>query len=458
MNWLKFFIIALFIATFSSCGSSDDAAGGGDSQEPDTPRNVDISLLTGTWGYDWNNDNNIDYLSFDGNGNGELVEAGGLFTNLEFFTRSNKFTYSTDKNNIALKFESGKNGKIEVTSLSKSRLTFKRTQFEYSWNTSEPQYIKVSNKYDWFYSEGPASEDLTTNVCGTYKGQVYNADGSVFEKYAQITITKINNYSVEVKNSWNSKLNDVCYLDWNRRNDNLIEIYRKSGSYSYKVIGDNIELGYLTGGGAMTFKGSKNENIGNGGFYSGTIGGHDYVDLGLSVKWATCNIGANDLEAYGNYYAWGETNSKENYTWNTYMVTGSKCGTVSDPLYNYVVSSNKSICSTKYDAAYAIWGKNWRMPTKDEVEELLDKCTFYWSTDNMINGCIVVGPNGNKLFLPAAGWVDEHENENKSKRGYYWIANSHDEIHAYYLRVGDGVHDILKTSRCIGVPIRAVSK
>ena len=96
MNWLKFFIIALFIATFSSCGSSDDAAGGGDSQEPDTPRNVDISLLTGTWGYDWNNDNNIDYLSFDGNGNGELVEAGGLFTNLEFFTRSNKFTYSTD--------------------------------------------------------------------------------------------------------------------------------------------------------------------------------------------------------------------------------------------------------------------------------------------------------------------------------------------------------------------------
>lgn len=319
-------------------------------------------------------------------------------------------------------------------------------------------YIKVSNKYDWFYSEGPASEDLTTNVCGTYKGKVYNADGSVFEKDAQITITKINNYSVEVKNSWNSKLNDVCYLDWNRRNDNPIEIYRKSGSYPYKLIGDNIELGYLTGGGAMTFKGSKNENIGDGSFYSGTIGNHDYVDLGLSVKWATCNIGANDLEAYGNYYAWGETNCKESYTWDTYMVTGYKCGTVSDPLYNYVVSSSKPICSTKYDAAYAIWGKNWRMPTKDEVEELLDKCTFYWSTDNMINGCIVVGPNGNKLFLPAAGWIDWEEIENKSKRCYYWIANSQDKYHAYYLRVGDGVHDILQVQRLMGVPIRAVSK
>ena len=100
-----------------------------------------------------------------------------------------------------------------MTSLSKNRLTFKRTQFEFSWNTSEPQYSKVSSKSDWFYSEGPASEDLTTNVCGTYKGKVYNADGSVFEKYAQIVITKINNYSVEVKNSWNRKLDDVCYLD-----------------------------------------------------------------------------------------------------------------------------------------------------------------------------------------------------------------------------------------------------
>lgn len=451
--------MALFIVGLSACGGSndDDDVGGGDTQEPDTPMEIDMSLLAGTWEYDWNNDNNIDYLSFDGSGNGELVEAGGLFTNIEFFTRSYKFTYRTNNNNVTFKFASGKNGKIEVTSLSKNRLTFKRIQFEFSWNTSEPQYSKVSSKSDWFYSEGPASEDLTTNVCGTYKGKVYNADGSVFEKYAQIVITKINNYSVEVKNSWNRKLDDVCYLDWNRRNDSSIEIYRESGSYPYTVTGEDIELGYLTGGGAMTFKGSKNEDIGDGKFYSGTIGGHDYVDLGLSVKWATCNIGANDLEAYGDYYAWGESKSKDSYTWSNYLVEENKCGTSADPLNSYV-SLTKSIASTKYDAAYSLWGSKWRMPTKAEVEELLDKCTFYWSTDYMVNGCVVVGPNGNKLFLPASGGIDNKANETKGKRGYYWIASSYDKKTAYYLRIGDGINDILNYTRFTGRSIRAVVK
>ena len=130
------------------------------------------------------------------------------------------------------------------------------------------------------------------------------------------------------------------------------------------------------------------------------------MDLGLSVKWATCNIGANDLEVYGDYYAWGETKSKESYTWSNYIVEENKCGTSADPLNNYVSSTSKSIASTKYDAPYSLWGSKWRMPTKAEVEELLDKCTFYWSTDYMVNGCVVVGPNGNKLFLPASGGVE----------------------------------------------------
>lgn len=85
MNWFKFSFMALFIVALSACGgSNDDNVGGGDTQEPDTPTEIDMSLLAGTWEYDWNNDNNIDYLSFDGSGNGELVEAGGLFTNIEF--------------------------------------------------------------------------------------------------------------------------------------------------------------------------------------------------------------------------------------------------------------------------------------------------------------------------------------------------------------------------------------
>lgn len=98
------------------------------------------------------------------------------------------------------------------------------------------------------------------------------------------------------------------------------------------------------------------------------------------------------------------------------------------------------------------------MPTKAEVEELLDKCTFYWSTDYMVNGCVVVGPNGNKLFLPASGCIDSKANETKNKRGYYWVASSYDKKTAYYLRIGDGIHDIMNYSRFTGRSVRAVVK
>lgn len=467
MKQIKLFILLLLTITIYACsGSNDeigaetpDEAGAENPQTPSNPIIVDFSLLKGTWEYNWNNGSNIDYLSFDGDGNGELLEAGDLFTNLEFFDRCYKFTYSTSNNKVIMKFASGDNGVIEITSLTSKNLSFKRTQFEYSWNTAEPKYNKVSDKSNWFYTDGPASEDLASNVCGTYRGNVYNADGSVFEKYAQVIITKVNNYSVEVKNNWNSKLNGICYLDWNGRNKTPIELYRKGGSYPYEVTGEDIELGYLTNGlGTLTFKGTKNESFGSGSFYSGTIEGVDYVELGLSVKWATRNVGANDMEAYGNYYAWGETKDKDSYTWNNYIVAENKCGTSSDPLKSYISSTSKSIASTKYDAAYSMLGKKWRMPTKEEFEELVDKCSFYWTTQYMVNGCVVVGPNGNKLFLPASGDMVDKDNETKSLRGCYWMSTSYDKKAAYYLRIGPSMHDILSYSRCSGLSIRAVTK
>lgn len=465
MKQIKLLILLLLTITIYACSGSNEEVEAEtpqipeNPQNPESPTNIDFSLLKGTWEYDWNNDNNIDYLSFDGEGNGEIIEAGNLFTNIEFFKGYYKFQYSTSNNKVIMKFTSGDNGVIDVTSLSSRYLSFKRTQFEYSWNTAEPKYKRVSDKSNWFYTDGPASEDLTVNICGTYKGKVYNADGSVFEKYAQVVIVKINNYSLEVKNNWNSKLDDICYLDWNERNKIPIVLYRKNGSYSYEITGENIELSYLTNGlGTLTFKGSKNENFGSGSFYSGTIEGVDYVDLGLSVKWATRNIGAKDMEEYGKLYAWGETNDKDSYTWNNYIIAENKCGTSSDPLTSYISSTSKSIASTKYDVANCTLGEKWRMPTKEEFEELVDKCTFYWTTDNMVNGCIVVGPNGNKLFLPAAGAMIDKDNETKSFRGSYWMATSYDKKSAYYLRIGDGIHDIYNYSRYSGRSIRAVCK
>ena len=122
------------------------------------------------------------------------------------------------------------------------------------------------------------------------------------------------------------------------------------------------------------------------------INGHEYVDLGLSsgLLWATCNVGAETPEAYGNYYAWGETETKSEYTEENSLTYGRQMNDISG--------------NAQFDAATANWGCSWRVPTHDELKELLDNCTWEWTTENGINGYKVIGKNGNRIFLPAAGY------------------------------------------------------
>ena len=153
--------------------------------------------------------------------------------------------------------------------------------------------------------------------------------------------------------------------------------------------------------------------------------GHEYVDLGLSVKWATCNVGANAPEESGDYFAWGETQTKSTYDWGTYKwcngspytltkyCTDSDCGTV----------DNKTILDKEDDAAAVNWGGSWRMPSDDELTELRTECTWTWTTQNGVNGYIVTGPNGNSIFLPTAG-VCLYSNLNfAGSDGWYWSSS-----------------------------------
>lgn len=126
---------------------------------------------------------------------------------------------------------------------------------------------------------------------------------------------------------------------------------------------------------------------------------HEAVDLGLSVKWATCNVGADSPEEYGDYYAWGETEVKSEYSWETYKWSNDSA----DSFTKYCQADNKIILDSEDDVAHVKWGGNWRMPTMDEVNELCDKCTWEWTTVNGVAGQLVTGPNGNSIFLPAAG-------------------------------------------------------
>lgn len=142
----------------------------------------------------------------------------------------------------------------------------------------------------------------------------------------------------------------------------------------------------------------------------GYISGHGYVDLGLSVKWATCNVGASSYSDYGDYFAWGEISAKSSYTEENSLI-GRKL-----PLR--MVSGIAG--SLSYDAARAQWGGSWRLPIEEECKELVEKCTWIWVTENEHKGCRVQGPNGKSIFLPAAGWRDDKVLNHDESTGNYW--------------------------------------
>ena len=128
------------------------------------------------------------------------------------------------------------------------------------------------------------------------------------------------------------------------------------------------------------------------------------VDLGLpSGKiWAGWNIGATSPEEYGDYFSWGETQPKSNYTFDSYMHTE-----YSPQTYNHdYVNIGCEISATKYDAAQYMWGSDWRMPTKTELEELVYECTWEDFEYKGVKGFLITGPNEVSMFLPAAGVID----------------------------------------------------
>ena len=124
------------------------------------------------------------------------------------------------------------------------------------------------------------------------------------------------------------------------------------------------------------------------------------VDLGLSVKWATMNVGATSPEDYGGYYAWGETEEKSNYDWETYKWCNGSYNNMTkyctDGYYGTV--DNKRVLDPSDDVAHVKWGGSWRMPTSDEIKELTDECNWQWTSLNGVDGCWVTGPNGSRHY------------------------------------------------------------
>lgn len=150
------------------------------------------------------------------------------------------------------------------------------------------------------------------------------------------------------------------------------------------------------------------------------------VDLGLSVKWATMNVGASSPEDYGDYFAWGETSTKSTYNWSMYKW----CNGSSRSLTKYNTDSSYGIVDKKTqldlsdDAAYVNWGGSWRMPTDAELIELREQCTWTRTTQNGVTGYKVTSKsNGNSIFLPAAGYLYGSSLRDAGSGGYYWSSS-----------------------------------
>ena len=173
-------------------------------------------------------------------------------------------------------------------------------------------------------------------------------------------------------------------------------------------------------------------NAGNSGAdVSGNINGHDYVDLGLpsGTLWATCNIGADNPKGCGDYFAWGETSPKEDYSWDTYRY--GRWGSV---FTKYFLSSfegyqgfadNLKVLEECDDAASVLWGGGWHIPTYRQWNELINNCTLDGPHVNGINDWAFVGPNGNRLVLPFAGF--KGGTTVSGYYGYYWSSSLYAE-------------------------------
>ena len=215
-------------------------------------------------------------------------------------------------------------------------------------------------------------------------------------------------------------------------------------------------------------------SIGGGGTTPSTM---EYVDLGLpsGLKWAKCNLGASKPSDYGDYYAWGETAPKAVYDWTTYKwMQAGKSDEKHITKYTYAdgetggiwydssgtfIGDGKTVLAAADDAATANLGSPWRMPTADEIQELLDNCTWFWTTQDGVKGHQVDGPNGNAIFLPAAGLRLDSGFHFAGGQGNYWSSSLYPDIskdaRSLFLN-SSGRHELHYYNRSIGFSVRPV--
>ena len=184
---------------------------------------------------------------------------------------------------------------------------------------------------------------------------------------------------------------------------------------------------------------------------------YEYVDLGLpsGLKWATCNIGASSPEEYGLYFAWGETTG---YT--SEQVTSIVREFNEDEYNAGPAASIETDLTLEQDAAHVNMGGKWRMPTKAEYQELLDKCNRVWTNNyngTGVKGCVFTSKlNGKSVFFPASGSCSNSSVDVVGSSGYYWLASWRSYDNAYSLYLNSGRQTLFTNTRYYGCSVRGV--
>lgn len=272
----------------------------------------------------------------------------------------------------------------------------------------------------------------------------FNANGLVCASMTQANISNIK----DILDRWTSGYTEIT------SNDNVVLLVSSDKStvvYGKTLAGTNYNYASV----AWSVVNSEEESKDDYDFTpSGTIDGHDYVDLGIGIGWATSNVEASSPEKSGGYYMWAETTEHSNYNWWYYsLYTGSTSGYLDTDAFRTPYSN---IAGTDYDVARKKMGGNWRMPTRAELSSLANNCDFTAGTYNNMNGIIVTGPSGKSIFLPGAGY--------KYKDGTRWSgspwllsSNTYGKSDAYGLEINKkGRTNITYNDKFYGYTVRGV--
>ena len=286
-------------------------------------------------------------------------------------------------------------------------LSINESSYNFEWKVSLS--ASFNNGFDREGTVTVKNNTESVNVTITQKGKMgkYVAVGSVSISSKELSMTKGDNTQLTANISpSDASIKDVT---WSSSNTSVAT-----------VSSDGLVTAIAVGSATIT---AKTNDGGKTATSSVNVIPEGAVDLGLSVFWRDCNVGATNPEGFGFLYAWGETKPKTEYSWENYKWCKGTYTSLTKYNYNssYGVVDNKTVLDPEDDIAFVLLGSGWRMPTERELTELLNKCTWTWGTKNGVYGYIITSKtNGNQIFLPAAGGSGVSE---EGIYGDYWSSS-----------------------------------